>query len=88
MQVALAAQPVGTSGEGGNSVGTEKAWQPFSQVSVWFAVIVISGVICMTCCGLAGVVLYIVNRVFVGMKENRAWLKREKVVDEEKNERK
>jgi hypothetical protein len=85
MQVGLAAQPAGISGIG---MDVEDAWQPFSQISVWFAVVVVLGIMCIACCAVAGIFMYIINRVFVGIKENRAWRRREKVVDEEKDERK
>lgn len=84
MQVGLAAQPIRLGVEGKNSEGAAEAWTLLPQVSMWFAVIVVVGIVCIAFCAVAGFAIFVVNRVSVGMKENRAWLRGEKVVDEEK----
>lgn len=85
MQVGLAARPTGTDDQEDDNLEKGDAWDLFSRVSMWFAIIVVVCIIFMTCCAVIGFGIFIVHRVFVGMKENRAWLRGERLLDEEKN---
>ena len=71
LQVGLAAQPDSSN------------WAAFAPSSLWFSIAVIVAILCMGLFVVLGIGTYIVNRICVGYRVNRAWMRKEPSPDAE-----
>lgn len=71
LQVGLAAQPDSSN------------WAAFAPSSLWFSIVVIVAILCMGLFVMLGIGTYIVNRICVGYRVNRAWMRKESLRDAE-----
>jgi hypothetical protein len=71
LQVGLAAQPNSSN------------WAAFAPSSLWFSIVVIVAILCMGLFVMLGIGTYIVNRICVGYRVNRAWMRKEPLRDAE-----